>query len=269
VVIFTSPEIADGREKAYPSVDNEYMTKTVRKKWTEGLENSLEIVKKFLYREFGDGDFYVCEVDVNNFSECFEAIVKALLKFHFPGKVGKHVWANLTGGTNVLNAALMQTAYLSGLIPFMYYTFVSNLREHGKFLKPFSRNKREFDFQGIYIFKTRFDEKYRFILEELQETKEEWLSDIELLCRLKRRHPEVFADMNLISLRRDFLNVMLGVERKGDRISGQEKLNRLSQHGEKILKILRSPLFTALTRRNRLSLHEIRKLINDLKIRKI
>ncbi|MCX8191727.1 MAG: hypothetical protein N3F06_02835, partial [Nitrososphaerales archaeon] len=143
VVIFTSPEIANGSERAIESYDNAYMERGKCKGWTRGLINSFEIVKRFIFNEFEDVGLYLCEVNVNDFSNCFEAIAKALLKFHPPSRVGKHVWVNITGGTNILNAALMQVAHLSGLIPIIYYTFVAN-RDDNKYLKPFSKNENEF-----------------------------------------------------------------------------------------------------------------------------
>jgi len=268
VVIFTSPEIIQGREKAYRCVDNEYMMRTSRKKWTEGLENSFEIVKNFLFHYFNDIEFFICELDVNDFSKCFEGIVKALLKFHRPGKVGKHIWANLTGGTNILNAALIQVAYFSGFIPILYYTFVSNLKEDGRFLKPFSRNHNEFDFREIYVFKTIFDERYQYILEEL-ESMGEWMSSSYLLSKLKGKRPDLFENINLKSFKRDFLNIMPGVKRKGSRVEGQEDLNSLNNRGKKILKIIRSPLFKALIRSGYYSLTDIEELTEDLKIKRI
>lgn len=269
LVIFTSPEILNGKERAYtPVADNKYMTRTVNKKWTERFDNSFEIVKEFLHREFSDFEFYVCKVDVNDFSACFEAIAKALLKFHPPSEVGKHIWANLTGGTNVLNAALIQVAYFSGFIPLLYYTFVADIRENGKFLKPFSRSESDFDFRKIYVFNTEFDKKYQYILEELESVKD-WVTSSELLAKLKGAHPELFGNMNLALFKRNFLNVMLGVERKGSRAEGQEDFLRLSKDGEKTLEILRYPLFNTLIKREIYPESEIQKLINTLEIERI
>ena len=263
VVIFTSQEIVNGSEEAYRSVDNEYMTRNVRKTWTMGLKNSLEIVKSFLHREFDNGNFYVCTVDTNDFEECFETIAKALLKFHPRGKVGKHIWINLTGGTNVLNAALLQVAYLSGLIPVMYYTFVANMREDGKYLNPFSRNENEFYFRKIDLFKTTFDEKFLYILEKLKDAGG-WMNSKEILNRLKGEHPNLFGEFDLQTFRRDYLNVMDGwcIERKE-----KEDLNRLSRNGENLLKRIRSQLISVLIGREYLD--NIKELIQNLKIEKI
>jgi len=263
VVIFTSQEIVSGDEEAYQSVDNEYMRKNVRKTWTKGLKNSLEIVRKFLHREFEGGDFYLCIVDVNDFDECFETIAKALLRFHPRGEVGKHIWANLTGGTNVLNAALMQVAYLSGLIPVMYYTFVANMRENGKYLNPFSRNEDEFYFRRIDMFKTTFDERFLYILEKLEEAGD-FISSEEILSRLKKDYPNLFGEFDLTIFRRDYLNIMDGwcIERRK-----KEDLNRLSKNGKNLLKRIRSPLVTALIGWE--YSEKVDELTKDLKIKKI
>lgn len=75
--------------------------------------------------------------------------------------------------------------------------------------------------------------------------------------------------MDLPSLRRDFLNTMPSVERKGSHAEGQEDLNRLNKEGEKILETVRSPYFRALIGRGDCTPHEIEELTHDLKIRRI
>jgi len=274
VIIFTSPAIATGAEPAYPGIaHNEYMQRVVRKTWVKGMQNSLDIVAEYLHREIGSGPFYVCELDVNDFSVCFETVAKAVLKFHRPGTVGKHIWANITGGSNVLNAALMQTAYISGLIPRLYYTFVADVKEDGKYLQPFSRDESQFDYQEIYVLKTTFDGRYQDILEELErievETPGRWISSQELLSRLKGEAKPGFVDLSLGAFRRDYLNIVPGVERKGNRVEGQEDANRLSEEGWRILTLLRSPLFKALARRDEIAPDEIAALTADLEIHKL
>jgi hypothetical protein len=269
VVIFTSPEIAKGTEQAYPgTVHNEYMQRAVRKRWPEKMQNSLDIVAEYLHREVSGGQFYVCELDVNDFSTCFEVVAKATLKFHPPGAVGKHIWANITGGSNVLNAALMQTAYIGGFIPQLYYTFVANVKEDGKYLQPFSHDETQFDYRKIDVLKTTFDERYQGILEELEQV-DGWISSRDLLSRLRGKAKPDFADLSLDAFRRDYLNTMPGVERKGNRIEGQEDANCLSDDGRRTLTLLRSPLFRALARQSEFALDEIAALTADLKIRRL
>ncbi|MGC1378520.1 MAG: hypothetical protein WA821_19975 [Anaerolineales bacterium] len=273
VVIFTSPEIANGQEPAYPTVYNEYMQRNVRQQWAEKKKNSLQIVAEYLKRDIGEGEFYVCELDVNDFDACFETVAKAMLKFHPPGSTGKNIWANLTGGSNILNAAIMQTAYVSGFISQIYYTFVSNLREDGQYLQPFSNDKKEFDYRRKYVVKTIFDERYQRILEELERLEGEapgyLISSADLLSRLKGADIAGFTGLSLETFRRNYLNTMPGVGRKGNRTDGQDDENFLNEDGRQVLTLLRSPWFKALVRQDETSSSPTKTLITDLKIRSL
>jgi len=273
VIIFTSLEIVEGKEPANDSKHNEYSQRVVKKSWTQEVKTALDIVVEYLYREIGEGNYYFCTVRVNDFDACFEAVAKAVLRFHSPNQVGKHIWANITGGPNVLNAALMQTAYLSGFISRLYYTFVANLRNDGQYLQPFSENPNEFAYREIYPLKTTFDERYQFVLEELdrfdQENPNEWISSTDLLSRMKSSMPSQFQYITLDTFRRDFLNTMHGVARRGNRAEGQEDANRLSEEGRAILKSLRSPLYRALLRQDSTTADEVKTLIADLPIEKL
>ncbi len=266
VVIFTSKEIASGEEKSFRVEHNEYMRRAVRKTWTLGKQNAVEIVASFLQRELNGVEIYLIQVDVNDFSQCFEAVAKALLRFHSPGKVGKHIWANLTGGTNVLNAALIQAAYLSGLVPRLYYTFVANLREDGKYLQPFSRDGSQFDYREIYVLPTTFDERYRLLLEELKPDK--WVTKKELLGRLKRMSP-LFEDLRIEDFTRNYLNVWPGIRRKGNRATGQEDAVCLSSEGQVLLDLLKRPWFVALLERSVLTDEQRESVVTGLNIRKL
>jgi hypothetical protein len=257
-IIFTTPEIAEGREGTYDVADNEYMGRRVRKTWQRG-SNSLEILRSFLHEEFeGRSHFYI-KVNANDFSECFNTAAKALLKFHSPGEVGKHIWANVTGGINILNLALTQVAYLSGFIPVLYYTFVANLERDGKYLRPFSRKEDEFDFRRIWVPKTKFDERTIYIYEELNHSGD--IEDLDLLKRLKGKY-EQFRMMDLQTFRRDFLNIMHGIGRK-------ENYNYLTKDGKEILNLLSSPLIKALTRLERYPREKLEKLYRDLKLEEL
>lgn len=273
-VIFTSSAIINGSEPAYPgTTHNKYMERrATSKNTTQKMQNSLNLLAEYLYNERENGKFYVCDLDINDFNACFEAIAKALLKFHHPGKTGKHIWGNITGGSNVLNAALMQTAYLSGLIPRLYYTFVANIRDDGKYLQPFTREVDEFDFRDIYVIKTTFDERYQVILQKLSDIdeidKQRWISSRDLLSQLKQSDLR-FKNIHHKTFIRNYLNTMLGIERKGNREDGQEDLNRLSNEGYRILSMLRSPLFKALILQNDITHEEIERLTADLKVREL
>ena len=273
LVVFTSPEIADGSEPAFPAEHNQYLSTTVHKTWARRKTNTLEIVLGFMEREFPDAEVHLVVVDVNDFSACFDAVGRATLKFHEPGRVGKHIWANVTGGSNLLNAAIVQTAYLSGFVARLYYTFVADLRRNGKYLQAFSTDEREFRYREIYALKTHFDERHRHILETLEQVEAEtpgrYVTSSELLGRLKRSAPTDFESLELPTFRRDFLNVMQGIERLGDRVTGQQDAVRLSDDGRDILALTRQPLFQALVYRERLPAGAIADVISRLNIRRL
>jgi len=268
VVVFTSPEVATGAERAFDSEHNEYMSLTVQKTWPRGKKHAVEVLTEFFQREIRQGTLYLCQVDVNDFSACFEAVAKATLRFHRPGEVGKHIWANITGGTNPLNAALFQTAYLSGFISRLYYTFVSDIRQYGKYLQPFSKDASLFDFREVYVLKTAFDDRYQHVLEELELVAEEdptrWLTSQELLGRLKSKGVLGFQGMDARTFLLDFLHVMQG---RGLRRRNNEDRIRLDPEiGPAILRILRSDLVQALFKGGVLPDEEVDRLTSDLRL---
>jgi hypothetical protein len=270
LVIFTSPEVANGTVQAFPAIHNEYMSSASRKTWTSDLKNCRDIVTGFMQREFPQTNLYLITVDINDFSACFDVVAKAILTFHTPGTVGKHIWANITGGSNLLNAALVQAAFLSGFIARLYYTFVADPGKQGKYLKAFSKDESKFRYREIFPLKTRFGERTQFVLEMLDyinvEEKEKYVNSKNLLSRLKGKYPLKFGDMNLQEFKRNYLNVMQGIERYGDRLSGQEDAVRISADGNEILKLIRRPLFRALVKREQISEKQISAIIDDLPI---
>jgi hypothetical protein len=197
-------------------------------------------------------------------------VAKATLRFHPPGEVGKHLWANITGGTNPLNAALFQTAFLSGFISRLYYTFIADPRKYGKYLQPFSCDESLFDYREIYVLKTSFDDRYQHVLEELETVaatdSEQWLTSQDLLGRLKTKGIPGFHNMDVERFTLDFLHVMQGrgVERKDK----EDQVRLDPEVGKRILKLLRSNLIQALLG-HRSEPETIRDLTSDLDIQKI
>jgi hypothetical protein len=271
VVLFTSPEVAEGKEPTFETTHNEYMSLTSKQAWPKGKTHAVEIVAEFFEREIKEGLLYLCQVNVNDFSASFEAVAKATLKFHRPGEVGKHLWANITGGTNPLNAALFQTAYLSGFISRLYYTFVSDMKQYGKYLQPFSRAHALFDFREIYVLKTTFDDRYQRILEELEtvfrQDQNKWLTCEQLLGRLKSKAVPGFQEMEPGDFLLNFLHVMQG---RGIARRGKDDAIRFdSLTGAVILSLLRSEFVQALFKQRAMSEQEAQLLTSGLQIEKL
>lgn len=276
LVLFTSAEVATGDLKAFPgTTHNEYGKRTTKKTWTaKHNDHVVELIRGFLNHEFPNISVYLVQVDINNFDDCLEQAALAMLKFHPPVGVGKHIWINITGGSNLVNAALTQVAYLSGVVARLYYTFVGNVHEDGKYLQPFSNKQAEFCYGEIVPIKLRFGSRHLKVLEMLKiltasypET-EKYVSSNELLGRLQNETPD-FSGMDKGNFLRNFLNVMPGIEQKGNRQTGQEDLVRLSEEGQRILELTARPLFRSLVLREQPEDETLEELLDGLNINKL
>jgi hypothetical protein len=247
LIVFTSPEIRNGKLAAEEYTWNEYGKTHPRKGWNRPRHqpNVLKVVQEFLQLEEvlpPRGKMYVWEVDTNDFDSCFEAVAKVVVAKGDPMGTGKHLWANLTGGTNVLNAAILEAAIFSGFIARIYYTFVGGNYRH--YLQPAAEGRPDcFDFRDVTFFKVVFDERYDELLKVLDDIGNPWMEDRDLLSHFKQR-VQLDSEFNIQGLRTQYLNHMHGreLEREGS-------CNRLSAWGKKVLELIEDDVYKALIRR--------------------
>lgn len=246
VVIFCSHDVDTGTRAAEKYVWNTYGQEVSRKGWQapRGHENTVEVIKTFLrHAEDGvlmpeKGNLYVWPVEVNNYQACFEVIAKATLAVARSDDTGKYVWANLTGGTNILNSALMQVASLSGLIGRVYYTFIAHDRDR-QYLQPPTKNDLDYAFKFIPPAKTTYDVSYYRVLEELYRAADSWVWGRELLGRLKRNFPQEFNHdkLDFDHFKNQYLNRMTNdvVVEDRDRSQEGDRPVKISPQGSKLL----------------------------------
>lgn len=257
LVVFCSHDVYNGERPADEFVWNTYGRTAPRPGWQKPRTspNALEVIRDFLHSDqygvrLGGGHLYVWPVDVHDYDQCFEAIETATLALARPDATGKYVWANLTGGTNILNAALVQVASFSGLIGNLHYIFLPDA-DRRKYLLPPSEDQDEYRVDKIPIVKTNFDAAYYRILYVLQ-MEERWWDDEEVLDWLRGDDVvwQDFKDIGLQPFRTQYLNRMDGREIERER-RGDDKLHRirLSIEGRKMLTRIESPLFQALVKR--------------------
>jgi len=187
--------------------------------------------------------------------------------------VGKHLWANLTGGPNIVNAALLEVAFLSGLIARLYYTFLSDVRRYGRYLRPPSVDANIFDWREVPLVKTAFDEEYYHVLRVLADYGD-WIEDRELLSLLAQEQPERFGSerMSPKVFLRDFLNKMDGRELEREVLPDgtPTNRNRLSLYGKRTVERLdASELFQTLLHPGRREKETIDRLTADLQIEEL
>lgn len=270
IVVFTSLEVRDGTPGATVKecFNNEYGSqKCPGSSWKNF--SVLNTVKKFIEKELVDiipnkGSLYVCVVDHNDYDDCFDKIAKAFLTFSLSPEVGKHIWINLTGGTNILNSAIFEVSLLTGRIGRIYYTFLSDIKKYGDYLQPPSLDKTIFDWKEVPFVKINFDESYYLVLKIFKEIKD-WCEDQDSLNRLKGIGIKGFENMDIDTLRRIYLNPMHG---RGE-VERLKNKNQISEYGEKIFQLIQSPLFRSLVEQKELEEGEKNELLRDFKIEKL
>jgi len=131
LVLFTTPEVLSGQVLAFDYVDNP------PGKITTGPQKSggpmKQVLRDLLRLEWPaisggrpSGTIFWCEVDRRDIRVTYERVVRVVAALAGAGGQGKEMWANLTGGNNVINAALELAAMLSGDVARLYYVQAEN-----------------------------------------------------------------------------------------------------------------------------------------------
>lgn len=265
VVVFTSPEVRNGELDCKKCKNNEYGSSN-GPEWES--KNVLDMIKKFAEKELKSvipdkGSIHICIVNPNDYDDCFDKIAKTLLKF--TQGVGEHIWMNFTGGTNVMNIALLEVALLSGRVGRLYYTFLSDIERYGNYLQPPSEDKSIFRFVEIPFMKRNFDENYYKVLRVYKKSNG-WLSENQVLSCLKGKDPGSFSKMSIETFKRDYLNVMDGREL----ICRDKTTNKITEYGKITLEKIDSSLFKALVApKTETGKEQINGLTADLDLEKL
>jgi len=131
IVLFSTAEIRTGSEISRSYILNEPGN-------INGLEKNGQRMPNLLRRDLPkelakstertEVSLYWCDAVRDDPVTTFERVMAVLLAAKPPGYVGKEVWINLTGGNNIINAALNLSASLTGMPARMYYLLSTNDR---------------------------------------------------------------------------------------------------------------------------------------------
>ncbi|MCX7683500.1 MAG: hypothetical protein N2508_16280 [Anaerolineae bacterium] len=126
LILFTTREVLKGEVAAFDYVDNPPGC-TAEGPIKKGGPMK-EVLRRLLRREWPAisggrqiGEIFWCEVDRRDIRTTYERVVWVVAALAGVGGQGKEMWVNLTGGNNVINAALELAAMLSGDVARMYY----------------------------------------------------------------------------------------------------------------------------------------------------
>jgi hypothetical protein len=229
LVLFSSREILEGQEEGFCS---DYIDNTAGRtggKLIYGGEPIPKMLKKVLpsdlKRAAGGREevaLYWCEIDRIDPLVTFERIARVMYAAKPPREVGKEIWVNLTGGTNIINLALQLSAALLGGPARLYYLLSDDPRclRHTTTRRELGAESDRF-WVDIPVFYLRLNDVARAILEVLEEVGTP-LDDKDLLSRLKNHSEfwETFRTVELNELRRDYLLPM----------AGQQLVRRVNEH---------------------------------------
>ncbi|MEG4943252.1 hypothetical protein [Microcoleus sp. F4-D5] len=137
IVIFTTKEVLEGSDTQYDLYYVENPSGRVPRNPKQDLYLPMQTkLKELLKKDWSnirgkehkrkEGDIFWCEVDLRNTELTYDRIIKVVATLDNPGKRGKEVWINLTGGNNVINFALQLAATLSSAIARLYYVQAIN-----------------------------------------------------------------------------------------------------------------------------------------------
>ena len=131
IVLFTTSEVLTGEVPALEYVENApgKITKGSRQARAP-LKSVLEKLLPSIWAPLADGhdygEVFWCEVDRRDIRTTFDRVARVVIALAEVGKQGKEMWANLTGGNNVVNFALELAATLSGAVARLYYVQAEN-----------------------------------------------------------------------------------------------------------------------------------------------
>jgi hypothetical protein len=210
LVLFTTPEVREGRANG---LCFEYVANVIGQKqgraakdepMPQALKNLMTDELRLLAGGRGEIDVYWCDFNRNDATETFERVSRVMAAAKPRGELGKEVWINLTGGTNVLNLSLQLAASLSGASARLYYLLADDIKLARSSL-PVGKIGTDEDrfWVELPLIYLAFDSAHRAALEELELIGAP-ISESDLLSRLKGRSPD-FHNLDWQSFRRLFL----------------------------------------------------------------
>ncbi len=197
LVLFTTPEIRDGREKCLPFCVNEPGRTRGREQASRSVAPEL---RKRLASELGpiarqrDGkrlpiELYWCDIALDRPALTFERVAQVLAATKRPGTQGHEIWINLTGGNNILNAALQLATSIMGTPARTYYLLTKETRciRHTISNKQIDPGNDQFwiDLPIVYL---NFSPLHLCLLEWMQVDPEQFISAQELHQLLLEDH---------------------------------------------------------------------------------
>jgi len=224
IIIFTTKEILSGERPCFEYIENmEGKAEGCHKKGGENVTTVLRTVLKKTWSKISGnrkkGTIWWCTVDRRDIMDVYKKVVSVVQVLASQGGQGKEMWANLTGGNNVINLALELAATLSGNISRLYYVQAQDEKAE-KCLYYTSEDGYWID---IPVMPVKFDEVHQHILQLLEEKGSMSLEEL----HSRSRQSELSVLGRDVSSMRAFRDVYLSPLWKQGLITGGESEYRI------------------------------------------
>ena len=188
VVILTTVAVRNSSKLSSAYIDNPYAT-TTGTPHAKDEDSAFDVAVTHILQEtarhrLSDFKIYYAPVQFFDLNSSILSTLR-ILRWCVPrGALGFNTWMSLTGGSNVLNNAMLTAAMLMGTVGRMYYNYTDNIQV----LRPLSEEPDWEDRFWCDLPPLRIDqdEELYKVLDELNRA-DAPLDDIELLCRLQAR----------------------------------------------------------------------------------
>ncbi|MDQ2805470.1 MAG: hypothetical protein M3Z04_00900 [Chloroflexota bacterium] len=188
IVILTTAEVRSGSKRATAYVDNAYGTDTGTLH-ARDEDSAFDVTVACILQEtarcrMADFKIYYAPMQFFDMNSSILTTLR-ILRWCVPrGALGLNTWMSLTGGSNVLNTAMLTATMLMGTVGRLYYNYPTNIQ----LLRPASTTPEWEDSLWCDLPPLRIDqdEELYKVLDELNRAGAP-LEDVELLHRLQTR----------------------------------------------------------------------------------
>lgn len=236
IIILTTKEVIGGEVKSF--YDNPFGSPKPTDVGFKDLATApvLECVWDFIHAEVKTSsghvpDIYCSLIQLDDFMYNLHVTLDVIRWLAPRDGVGKHTWLNATGGSNVLNTAMLTAAYLMGTIGRLYYTYVTP--ENGACLRPPAQAGDTTFWFDLPPLRVSMVAELSAILTALVNSNQP-LTAADLLNQLQSTDAALFSTMKVGTLKGLYLNKLdpRYVTRNRD------NTNQISQSGRALLKAL-------------------------------
>lgn len=226
VIITTEKVLSKETQKPYYINTCGQPLGTGRKEMGNPFGVAMKLIKdENLTRDKQEGcKIYVATTNFDDFRSCFLLVLRILDWLAPEGRTGKNVWMNATGGTNIINNAIILSSFLRQ-VGRTYYTYVPP--DDVACLRPVLDKDGSLEYwNDLPPLHFNLDNTIYLVLKTLVESGKQLLTPKELWSRLQQAGCNSFSDMNNLIFYLNHLTFYIG--------HAKDNQNYLTKEGQRL-----------------------------------